>query len=623
MVNQPDLTQFQKRIAERRERQEAEKRAQESTQFKFDEDLIPEHTYDRSEADQQIDQIIDGIDVLASYNKWCRKMVPVVKGGQREGIKISCPIPGHLDADPSAWINLDKQTWFCGGCQVGGDKYDIAAYGLGYPVPGYKEGAEFHRLREQMALDFGYLIQREIGGTVSIIPPKYEPEPSEDRHHEPPSAEVVELFNQDDDERQLDIPTLDWRPVCPPDTFLDRYMRATIIDDVPEEYHFFHALAAVGLALGRDVTLYDSVPIYGNLFICTLGRSGTGKSKARKHLDKLLYTALPYDRAILPSRGVLRVNAPGSAESLIYQFMEPVIDPNNPKKVAYYAPVRGLIDFNELSSLMARTNRLGSAMKPTLMQFYDMDPIVQTTSMTTGSKEAHEPFATCITTSQPKALRELITAADDASGFLNRWVFVPGKEKERFAVGGVAIDMSPCVSPLQEIQAWAATFGPEQIEWSQEAVKIWSQFFHDTLEPERKSSDTDLMVRIDLTLKKLMLLFAANRRERTLSEQSAIDAIYCYPYLKRAYGIPEAQIGNTMNNEISEAVIAQCRRIFEKTKRGATVSEIARNLARRKYDRKRLIEVIDTLVKLEAIEVYVDQAGSKVGRPAKRYKYVG
>jgi response regulator of citrate/malate metabolism len=78
-----------------------------------------------------------------------------------------------------------------------------------------------------------------------------------------------------------------------------------------------------------------------------------------------------------------------------------------------------------------------------------------------------------------------------------------------------------------------------------------------------------------------------------------------------------------MNNEISEAVISQCRRIFEKTKRGATVSEIARNLARRKYDRKRLIEVIETLVKFEAIEVYVDQAGSKVGRPTKRYKYVG
>lgn len=621
-MNQPDLTQFQRRLAERKARQEAEKKAQEAKTPHFDEDLIPERVYDRSEADQQIDQLIDKISVLDAYNKWCRKMVPVVKGGQREGIKISCPIPGHADSDPSAWINLDKQTWFCGGCQVGGDKYDIAAYGLGYAVPGYKDGSEFHRLREQMALDFGYLIQREIGGGISIIPPQHESEPPEDRHHEPPSAEVVELYD-DEDERLIDLPSLDWKPICPPDTFLDKYMKATIIDDVPEEYHFFHALAAIGLALGRDVTLYDSVPVYGNLFICTLGRSGTGKSKARKHLDRLLYSALAYDRGNLPSRGVLRVNAPGSAESLIYQFMEPVVDPSNPKNIMYYAPVRGLIDFNELSALVGRTNRMGSVMKPTLMQFYDMDPVIQTTSMTTGSKEAHDPFATCITTSQPRALRELINAADDASGFLNRWLFVPGKEKERFAVGGVAVDMTGCVMPLQEIQAWAATFGPEQVEWSQEAVKVWTKFFHDTLEPERKTSSTDLMVRIDLTLKKLMLLFAANRRERTLSEQSAIDAIYCYPYLKRAYGIPEAQIGNTMNNEMSEAVIEQCRRIFEKTKRGASVRDIMRNLARRNYDKKRLLEVLDTLVKLEMIEICPPEMGSKVGRPTKRYRHVG
>src|SRR5687768_1442359 len=101
-----------------------------------------------------MDQVLEKISVIDAYNRWCRKMVPVVKGNQREGIKISCPIPGHTDNNPSAWISIDKQTWFCGGCQVGGDKYDIAAYWLGFPVPGYKDGSEFHKLRERMASDF-------------------------------------------------------------------------------------------------------------------------------------------------------------------------------------------------------------------------------------------------------------------------------------------------------------------------------------------------------------------------------------------------------------------------------------------------------------------------------------
>lgn len=618
MSNQPDLSKFQQRLAERRAREA--KLKEEQAVESFEPDLVPEEVFERSEADQEIDAILEGIDVVDAYKRWCGKMIPVVKNGQREGIKISCPIPGHIDSDPSAWINLDKQTWFCGGCQVGGDKFDIAAYYTGFPVPGYKEGSDFHKLRERMASDFGYHIQTLPGGAVSITPPVIEPEEKEESRPEPPSAEVINL--RDDEDEPMEMPWLDWRPIVPQDTFLDQYMRATVIDDVPEEYHFFHGLMALGLAVGRDVTLFDQIPVYGNLFVCTLGRSGTGKTKARKHLDTLLHAALPYDRSMIPSRGVHRVNTPASAESLINQFMEPVTDPANPKRTLYYAPVRGLIDFNELSALTSRANRLGNALKPALMQFYDMDNIVQTISVTAGSKEAHNPFASCVTTTQPKAMRDLISASDDASGFLNRWVFVPGKEKKKYAVGGVSVDIMPAVKPLQDIQAWAATFRSEQIEWSEEAVKVWTDFFHATLEPERRNADNDLLVRIDLTLKKIMLLLAINRKEKTLSEQTAVDAIYCYRYLKAGYGIPEAQIGNTVNNEISEAVISTIRKQTLKTGKGVTLRQISDSLKRRKYDKKRLLEVIDTLVKLDMIEIQTTKAGT-VGRPTKRYTYVG
>lgn len=613
-MTEPDLSEFRKRLAERKARDAAEKAATELP--KFDPDLVPE--YESSfERDSELDAVLDKLDIIRAYETFCGKMRVDRNDRRTEGIKISCPIPGHVDNDPSAWVNTEKNVWHCGGCQIGGDKYDIAAYWLGFDVPGYKQGAEFHKLREQMAERLGYIVQKGVGGTVELIPPG-PPEP--ESRPEPPTADVIKLIDNEDE--HIAMPSLDWRPICPANTFLDLYMRATVIDDVPEEYHFFHALAALGFAVGRDVTLFDSVPVFGNLYICTLGRSGTGKSKARKHLDRLLTAALPYDRRNVPSRGTKRVNAPGSAENLIHQFMEPVEDPTTAGKIAFFAPVRGLIDFNELSALVGRTNRMGSVMKPTLMQFYDMDEIIQTSSQTHGSKEAHEPFATAITTSQPKALRDLIGASDDSSGFLNRWLFIPGKEKERFAVGGVRVDITPCVKPLQDIQGWGATFGSEQIEWSDEAVKTWTKFFHEVLERDRKHSDNDLLVRIDLSLKKLMLLFAINRKEKTLTEQSVLDAIWCYPYLKASYGIPEAQIGNTVNNEISEAVIYQVRSITSKTGKGASLREIERNLARRKYDKKRLLEVIDTLVKLDMIEIEATAQGQR-GRPTKRYKYVG
>lgn len=614
-MSQPDLTTFQKRLAERRAKEEARK----AVPVQFDEDLIPEAVYEKDEAAQELDRIIENVSVLDAYNTWCRKMVPVVKGGQREGIKISCPIPGHIDSDPSAWINLDKQTWFCGGCQIGGDKYDIAAYYLGYPVPGYKDGSNFHQLRQKMAESFGFRVSSTPGGQTLIIPPVEAPESDEDDRPEPPSAEVIHLI--DDANEEPDLPSLDWRPIVPKDTYLDAYMKATTVDDVPEEYHFFSALLALGFALGREVTLFDSVPIYGNLFICTLGRSGIGKSKASRHLNQLCKLALPYDRSRIPSKGVLKVNAPGSAEALIHQFMAPVEDPANPKKIAYYAPVRGLIDFNELSSLVARTNRIGSAMKPTLMEFYDMEALIQTSSMTTGSKEAHEPFASALTTSQPLALRGLINEADDVSGFLNRWLFVPGKEKPRYSVGGAAVDMSSVVPYLERIAGWASSFGHgEQIEWSEEAFVVWDKFFQDTLEPIRKKAQNALLVRADLTLKKLMLLFAANRMEKTLSEQSVLDALYMFPYIKAAYGVPEAQIGNTINNEISEVIMNQVSKYS--TKGGITAARLWDNIKHRKYDKKRVVDVLTTLVKMGLIEENAVNTG-RVGRPSVRYSNAG
>lgn len=623
MVDQPDLTKFQRRLAERRAKEEAEKRAQETLALpadQFDADLIPESEYDRSETDQEMDRIIEGIDIIAAYQRWCGKMQPVVKGGQREGVKISCPIPGHTDKDPSAWINLDKQTWFCGGCQVGGDKYDLAAYRYG--ASNYKSGANFHQLRQAMAESFGFRIQTTPGGQKLIVPPAPpEPEPAADPEpvREPPTAEVVQLVEHEDEE--FDIPSLDWRPIVPPTTFLDEYMKACIVDDVPEEYHFFHGLIALGFALGRDVSLFDSVPVHGNLFVCTLGRSGTGKSKARRHLDNLLATALPYDRSIIPSKGVLRVPAPGSAEALVHAFMEPVEDPSNPKKIAYYAPVKGLIDFNELSALTARTNRQGSAMKPTLMQFYDMEKIVETSSMTTGRKHAAEPFGSALTTSQPKALRSLIDASDDASGFLNRWLFVTGKEKKRVSVGGVTVDIGNAVGPLQDVLGWASTFrAGEFVEWSEEALIRFDDFFHSTLEPIRKKAQNDLLIRIDLTLKKLILLFSSNRMEKIVSEQSVLDALYMFPYLKAAYGVPEAQIGNTLNNEISELIMQQVEKYS--TKGGLTAAKLWDNIKHRKYDKKRVLDALTTLVKMGLINEEAVNSG-RVGRPTVRYKNVG
>lgn len=660
-----ELSTFEKKLAERRAKKQAEQ-PKVHPPIVFDEDLIPDQPFEQSDEDKEMDRVIASIDIIDGYVRWCGKMTPDVKKGQRESIMISCPTPGHRDKVPSAWINLDKQTWFCGGCQIGGDVHDIAAYHFGFPVPAYKDGARFHELRREMAKDFGFTFTSLPGGTTIITPPVSDDDDDEvdsapagrietrspgpgssdptgdvkssvgsdvdsdisdsdtsaaDSEKAEPDvgAAVIDLFDDMDD---ISYPPLDWRKIVPEDTFLMEYMKACVQDDVAEEYHFWNGLLALGFALGRDVRLDDLVPVYGNLFICALGHSGSGKSKARYHLNTLLETALPHDWSDPNSKGVRKIATPASAEVLIYSFQKPVTDPSDPKKVLYYAPVRGLVDFNELSQLVGRTNRMGNVMKPTLMQFYDMENVISTSSMSSGVKEAHEPFASALTTTQPKALKDLIGKSDDASGFLNRWVFAAGPEKERFAVGGVRIDVTPAVRPLQDVAGWAGTFhAKENVTWSMEAVLKFTEFFHDRIEPDKKKAETALITRIDLLLKKMILLFSANKQEKVVTRETIDQVLFCYDYILGCYGISERELGSTLASEVSEAIMNQARKQYEINKKGVTLNQIARALARRKYPNDLLLKTADALVKLGFLSLETPKPGA-VGRPTVRYKYV-
>jgi len=612
---------------------------------KHDDDLVPDEPFSLTDTDREMDRIVGGIDILDAYSRWCGKMTPKVKNGQRESIMISCPKPSHPDKKPSAWINLDDQVWFCGGCQEGGDAHDIAAYHFGFSAPEYKSGAKFHELRREMAKDFGFTFTTLPGGVIVVEPPSTESEEEGEEDAEASTgvstagstvpagtvstpepgtdADVIKMFESDMDSNIL-IPTLDWQSIVPKDTFLDTYMRVTSLDDVAEEYHFFNGLLALGFALGRDVRLDDTLPVYANLFVCTLGHSGSGKSKARYHLDSLLTDALPHVWSDENSKGVRKISSPGSAEVLIHNFQKPVTDPANPKVVLYNAPVRGIVDFSELSALTGRSGRIGNVIVPTLMQFYDMENLISTSSMSTGIKEAALPFASALTTTQPRALKDLLSKSDVANGFLNRWIFVSGNDKRKVAVGAARIDITPAIAPLQKVFAWAGAFGPDEfMTWSQEAVMRFTEFFHSTIWPaQREDTSTDLLTRTDLLMKKLILLFTANLKLKEVPIECVEQAIACWDYIIGSYAIPADEIGNTLGSEISEAVMNVARKQYKLNKKGVTLNQVARSLAKRKYPHEMLLKTCESLVKLDYLVVVKSPAGMR-GRPTVRYKIVG
>jgi energy-coupling factor transporter ATP-binding protein EcfA2 len=625
-------------LAERLARAQAERLAKENPpvdDMSAYADLIPEAVYERSDDDLQLDTVLGAIDIVTGYRKWINKSpIANTATSRRDGIKVSCPVPGHADRHPSAWLNTEKNVWFCAACDTGGDVYDLAAFYHGYPVPGYKSGATFHELRRAMAMDFGYSFTSVPGSTVPVIIA-----PEGDADATPlaapttlsvvPSAEtpVVVSREPDPDDEEADIvplwgdelPPVDaylpWRDIVPAGTFLNKYMAVTTRDDVPEEFHFWNGMLALGFALGRNTTAFDRVPVFGNMFVCTIGDSGSGKSQAKQHLNTLLDAAMRFEPTDPIPTGVKIIRGAGSGEHLISQFDHNIPDPSRPKMSLGTVPIKGLIEYNELSALTARSDRTGSAIKPVLLEFYDASPRIGTGSIGGGTKMAIDAFASSWTSTQPKALNKLVHQSDSDSGFLNRWFFVSGREKRRVAIGGELIDIGPSVFPLQAIRTFYDG-DPKMLPWSQAAHALFDKFYHDVIEPSKRADESGMLSRLDLFYKKLVLLFTANVMADEIPVEAVEQMIACHEYVMICYGVPTKRLSETSFSLIEDDVMRVIQRKLAAGKPGPTVGELSKALKRKGHRSDIVVRVLDTMTKLGQIQA-IQTSG--LGRPTVRY----
>lgn len=540
----------------------------------YDDDLIPDTGIDRSEDQIEMDRVLGDIDIIDAYNRWCGKMSPNV-GNRRESIMVSCPNPSHPDRNPSAWITLDKGEGGVGKCaQCGGfDKYDIAAWRFGYPVPGYKSKEDFPELRRDMAEDLGYVVvvsgkdewleKAPAAKIAEQQPPAASPVGTEasgnsDREEEgvdsgdagPPDASVPNLTvveNQADDddyddydaEAEMAKARIDWRSMecIRSGTFLDEWMHVTAQSFEPEEFYLWHGLLALAAACGNNVELEDTTPVRPNLMVCVIGGTGTGKSISVSILEKLIREALPWDPAT--SYGVRQISSPGSGEALLDQFAHFVTDPQTGDKK--YMPVNGVYRENELAAVVKRSSRSGNTTREILMDLYDRSYPVSSSSRSAGNIVARDHFMQMVTSTQPAAVSELLTQQDAGAGYLNRWVFAFGEAKFRPARGVKRLSIDSCVKPLRDVRAWGTT--GRTVGWNDdEAGEMWDKFYLDEVNPLRMKDDSNMTARLDILAKKLMLLFAINDRSTTILPEHVEAMMQLWPYLLTCYGVVEHKV---------------------------------------------------------------------------------
>jgi hypothetical protein len=655
--------------------------------YQFNPEVIPDTSSasERTEEDRELDQILESVGIVDAYTRWCGKMTPKVTSGRTESIMVSCPKPNHADKNPSAWINTEKRAWFCGGCQDGGDIYDIAAFHHGLPVPGYKEGALFHKLRRLMGEDLGYTFNERSGGGYDIVPPVSLPaqpapppapalvvsptagpasepaveggttprplhlvpqipsevpvlssaavssDPAPGVEEVPTEARLAPVISIDAEADAYD-PELDseshslkfaWREALAghEDTFLYKWCDETSKDYSPEEYHLFSGLMLLGLAAGRDLLMDDGTrPVMANLAICYLGKTGSGKSTAQGFVSWAIGDAMPENDIGIMVEGVREVGEVASGEALIGVFQQIVKG-----SATGFVPIKGYVEFSELSGLLAKSSVQGSTLKTKMMDFIDGKKTISNSSQTHGTKVAKGAFAAFSTSSQPRALRKLLDGQDQASGYLNRWLYVAGPSKERPSYfGGTAVDLRHALTILRDIAFVHQKKNPMDphvlMPVTVEAQLEFKRFF-DPIQGMLRVTDDDMLSRLEIHYKKLMFCHAINRRAESADVEDVLFVEKLHPYILGTFKLVGAQIGRSQAQEFVDRVKNYIKRKEIEMGVGPNRSMLNDAMKTKNIGTKQVNEAVDTLVKAGVIEEFKVTTG-KAGRPPVRLRMV-
>lgn len=468
--------------------------------------------------------------------------VTPVRQWRGDSNKFSCPNPAHPDTNPSAWGSRDKANskgsvgvWRCDPCDTGGDKYDLASYMYGLDRRG-----QFNDLCERMARDFRGVLKPQPAAPVAIVE---QPAPILD----PVEPERVSPVH---------TTTFDWRQVLSlspanregSTTFLWEWCKAVEPDTTPTEYNLFTGLMAVGLVAGNDLTSPDFKPLSANFGMCFVARSGAGKSRATEHMTNMLKQVRPGNK---DGTGVHIHGTVFSGQEMIRMLDHREADPSDPKAPPIPVPQRALFEYPELSDIAAGGGIQGSILKAKMHDALDHKPEMQYSSGQMGGKiSAIDPFASIVTTTQTKRIRDLLRRDDAASGFMNRFLFLMGTEKKQLARGKVPLDFTSADLELTKVRWHAGTV--RSLEWDDDASDHWEKVFDTVVEPLQKADTHDILTRLDLNLKRIMLAFAVNERTTSIQRHHVEMAEALIPYLVTCYEQVLGALLNTEDREICE-----------------------------------------------------------------------
>lgn len=640
-------------------------------------------------AASQSDTLDDGakaelrkLDLLGVYVQWFAPQ-SVRQGGNNE-VNVSCfntDFHRGGDSNPQLGFNTAKNTYYCHACNVTGDIVDLTAVKYGFAdafwkcpddsvheavryageellgmqfrrtPAGYQRIPEYQPLpvsasppaQAPVALTLGVFAGQELEtgsltsspnipgltlGNFAVPDVKLMAPNLHNLAPEPYAGPRPEIPAEDDDvtpEIQAGF-ELNWRDFVPHGTPLGNYLEIVCQDDSPEEFHFWNFMSLIGLAMGRKVFLPDVKPVYGNMLLCLIGRTGQGKSRSEGYISELIRTAMPFDEANQYTNGVRIVKNPGSGEYLAAAFKHEVPDPIAITAKGKKAPtltnpsVKALIRWPEMATMVGKSSSRGSIIQTTVIDLYDTPDAIGGGSLTHGSYEAKNPFGSVTTTTQLSQVRRLVTTDDASSGFLNRWWFIIGKTKQ-FEPWGSYVNIGPLKHDVEMLVKWSedkfrSSNGFHNM--SKDALAVASEFLVSRCAPLEASEHDEMLRRAVLTFKKLILLFSANMLEQEVSVNAVNQAKVAFEYLISCMQHIGVKVGQT---DFEIAIDDVNDAIAKSGQEGVTPRDLKRILKRKtKQSAENIDAHLRNMEQSGRIELRVTpQPAGRVGRPTKRY----
>lgn len=352
---------------------------------------------------RQVKERLDVVDFLGGHTE-LRKDGRTWKG--------LCPL--HSETHPSFTVYPASQSWYCFGCQRGGDVIDFMQA---------KDGLDFWSALRELACQAGVEVPspKRTRATVAQV--------VEVEGDEPPTwgwADVPDLPHAA--RLTLDLE----RAAQEVGTWLSDYMAYAdaVSPMTPMIFHQSAGLWVAGLAIARRLRLnMPHSPVYPNLFILwvaltTLYAKSTGLDVAyRLARDAILYLLLANELTPEALMSELAGHEPSGLASL------PEDDRNLWLAGRDFAAQRGIL-LDEAASLFASFRRdYNTGLAESFLRLYDCGTLYRRVTRGTGFAVVRNVYFSFIGATTPASLRRADVAALWESGFWPRFALLTPSEE--------------------------------------------------------------------------------------------------------------------------------------------------------------------------------------------------